>query len=1014
MVHGRPARIMRPHGAALRLAGMARLALLAAWAQGQYAVPLDVPSLHGMYANCLAQDDLGALWIGTDGGLLRFDGAATETYVSDPLEEHSLPHDNILDLLPADDGMLWAATSGGVLAVHTHTGRRWRVPFLQHGKEVHLEPLHLTGSHIGHWAFCGTAGLYKWAPGDSVYRPVPTSGTPALVRAGGGWEAPDSSLWYVDRMAVRHWIPQEQREEVFPCRPFGKEAPPKTLLLDLQPDRFHQELLWVNTWGLGLIAFNRRTHTFTTHVAREPLSDLHNVALSMAQVDTVHWYVAMDDALQVLEVRPEGSTFRTESLGDPVRSVHRTRDGSLLIGGFAQVWSERPAPATVKALGHELGLSSVHAIGALDGDGYWAVRFYRDRKLMRLAPDGSLRYAIPLPADSLPYEAFQIVQTRDSVIWLGTTRGLMRHRPGTRTVDPVALDQTMLRSPRAPVTDLLVDDRDHLWALFAEQHIMRMAAGTREQRYTEARGQDAIGMAVLDEDRLIVAHRNAPPELVDRRTLELRAMALPEVPPAAFAQIEGVVVQADGKPVLHAYGFGLTRLHDPGHNDRWTIDRTWRPYGRPAILHALCDRQGRLWCSSERGGILLDPATDLLNTLDAKHGVNSHLTGQMALMPNGDILACGNPYVLFSKDHGVRLTDAPLVWRQVIAGGTDRTATAVMSGTIILPADSAMLNLQFGRVALYEGNAFHYAYRIRGSDPDQPWVELGTQRSVSLGALEAGDHLLELRSESAMLPTATITLQLQVLPAWWAQWWFRAIVLVAVLAAAVLATRQVLAQRLRSKEQELERQRELEHVRLRIARDVHDGIGSGLTKITMMLRNMPGTDREQAQRIAQASSELVHELGEIVWTVDPRNDDVATFVAFVRSTLGRQAEGIPLRLVSDLRFDPSMARATLPPDVKRNVLLVMREAVNNAFKHSAGDHIDVGLSITTKALMLTVNDNGNGFDPERASQRGNGLHNFHKRAEELGGTVRVESSPNGSTIVLQVPMSPTNMEARPV
>jgi signal transduction histidine kinase len=83
--------------------------------------------------------------------------------------------------------------------------------------------------------------------------------------------------------------------------------------------------------------------------------------------------------------------------------------------------------------------------------------------------------------------------------------------------------------------------------------------------------------------------------------------------------------------------------------------------------------------------------------------------------------------------------------------------------------------------------------------------------------------------------------------------------------------------------------------------------------------------------------------------------------------------------------------------------------VNNALKHSHGDRIDVALDITANALLLRVSDNGQGFDPAQTREGGNGLFNFKKRAEEIGGSVQVASSRTGTTITLTVPMPSTNV-----
>lgn len=225
----------------------------------------------------------------------------------------------------------------------------------------------------------------------------------------------------------------------------------------------------------------------------------------------------------------------------------------------------------------------------------------------------------------------------------------------------------------------------------------------------------------------------------------------------------------------------------------------------------------------------------------------------------------------------------------------------------------------------------------------------------------------------------------------------------------VMGTRYFLTLRLRRRVRELEREREIERVRSRISRDIHDGIGSGLTKITMLSRQLQAEVGPQAERIAIASTELVNELGEIVWTVDPRNDDFASFAAYVRNSLGKQFENAPVELNLVIELAPEDARHMLGPEVKRQVILTLKEAVNNALRHANAKEVSVTLSLRKDQLNLVVSDDGKGFDPSKVREGANGLINFRKRAELLNGTVAIDTAATGTRITLHAPLPSTKM-----
>ena len=147
-----------------------------------------------------------------------------------------------------------------------------------------------------------------------------------------------------------------------------------------------------------------------------------------------------------------------------------------------------------------------------------------------------------------------------------------------------------------------------------------------------------------------------------------------------------------------------------------------------------------------------------------------------------------------------------------------------------------------------------------------------------------------------------------------------------------------------------------------------------------------------------------------MWAVDPQNDHAEGFIAYARNMLGNQFEELSISLITDLSVDAGQERRDLPPDVKRNVLLMLKELVNNALKHAQAKTISVRLHIGASALSLIVNDDGHGFYLSRTRPGGNGLSNLRKRAESIGAMFTMDSSPGGTTSTLIVPLpEPTIM-----
>ncbi|MEO8068265.1 MAG: tetratricopeptide repeat protein [Flavobacteriales bacterium] len=201
-----------------------------------------------------------------------------------------------------------------------------------------------------------------------------------------------------------------------------------------------------------------------------------------------------------------------------------------------------------------------------------------------------------------------------------------------------------------------------------------------------------------------------------------------------------------------------------------------------------------------------------------------------------------------------------------------------------------------------------------------------------------------------------------------------------------------------------EKQREAEQVRTRIARDVHDEIGSELTKITLLIAQ---TKRDQARTsagplphldgIASLSRQVSASLNDIVWAVDPRHDSVQALVVHAQHYTERMLENSTARI--EQHFLHTGPDRPLDPATKRNIFLLLKEALNNALKYANAERISVSLTTDERGFALCVADNGVGFDAEAMRRKGNGLRNMEARCAALGATLEISSSPSeGCTV----------------
>jgi signal transduction histidine kinase len=208
----------------------------------------------------------------------------------------------------------------------------------------------------------------------------------------------------------------------------------------------------------------------------------------------------------------------------------------------------------------------------------------------------------------------------------------------------------------------------------------------------------------------------------------------------------------------------------------------------------------------------------------------------------------------------------------------------------------------------------------------------------------------------------------------------------------------------------VERLHAAERERTRIARDIHDDLGSSLTEIGLLgalaVREStpPAEAREQVARMMQRAEELAHKLDETVWAVNPKNDSLRHVATYLCNFAKGFLEPTPIRCRLDVAMDlPDVA---LPAEVRHNVFLVAKEALNNAVRHSGATEIGLRMAFNDGAFTLEVADNGCGFATEAKCEVGNGLRNMAGRMEEIRGQFEVRSVlAKGTTVALRLPIA---------
>jgi signal transduction histidine kinase len=200
----------------------------------------------------------------------------------------------------------------------------------------------------------------------------------------------------------------------------------------------------------------------------------------------------------------------------------------------------------------------------------------------------------------------------------------------------------------------------------------------------------------------------------------------------------------------------------------------------------------------------------------------------------------------------------------------------------------------------------------------------------------------------------------------------------------------------------------VENLRNRVARDLHDDMGSTLSTINIlstMAKSKLNTDNVRASeylgKISDNSQRMMEAMDDIVWSIKPMNDSMQKITARMReiATSVLEAKDIDLQF----RSDDSTEEVKMDMEARRDFFLLFKEAINNIAKYAKADKASVHLTVHHKRLLMIIKDNGIGFDIDKAD--GNGLGNMYKRAASLKGRLQIQSKPGeGTQITLNIPV----------
>lgn len=934
---------------------------------------------------CVAQTADGYLWIGTEAGLIRFDGVRFTPWRAP--EDSSLTGAGVAALLAASDGSLWIGTSNGLA--------QWKDEKLK---------VHATVGRFG--ALLEDAEGTVWAGHTRA-----TSVLPPLCRAAhGAFDCAGPSA----RLPFR-WVAalhQDRRGELWiggdggACRwrGGGPECHPIPGLAELSDKTGVGTLsseadgtLWAGAgtgvWSLGPSGWERYLGPSSRPVVASSMFSDTRGALWIGTVE--------QGLLRRAGGRMDQFALGDGLTGDSVNHLLEDREGNLWVATSGGL--DRFRQLEVTSLTQREGLRSgwVGAVAASRDGGVWGAD---SRALFHLAGG---RLSADAEVRGLPgRQPTSLHEDSRGRLWVGVDNGLARLEDG-RFVPFAMPDGGSLG-----VVRLMAEDRDQdIWvaSTIAERALVRIRGDRVVDtwsldrfggRHVEALAADpAGGMWVALEDLELRLYRES-------RLLSQRTVSVP-----SGRRTRGLFL--DSRGLWAATNRGLFHLRENGHE---LLDIRG---GLPCsdVEAAIGSDDGSLWLKAPCGLVRIEPgeidswlsSPELpirVRVLDAGDGARAGLS------PFRPIAAKSRDGRLFfaAAGGGLQTIDPkapkgnpvpPPV--RILSLVADRKAYPPAS-PLRLPPRTRDLQIEYTALSFSQPEKVHFRYRLAGVDRD--WHEVGARREAIYANLAPGSYRFQVIAcnDDEVWNETGATLDFELLPAFYQTWWFFAL---ALAATGCLAWAGYLW-RLRQVTSRLERRH---HDRLaertRISRDLHDTLLGDMAGVAMQL----AAASRRAAAAEAADPALVGLLGELGGQVQHALTEARRSVTAMRnatdepSPLIDRLAGEAHRILAGTGIAVDVELAGAPrhyaENVETEIVRIAAEAMTNARQHAGCRRVAVSCSYGRQGLQVGIHDDGRGFDPSLPAPAGHwGQIGMRERCAAIGARLEIKSAPGAGTEVL--------------
>jgi signal transduction histidine kinase/ligand-binding sensor domain-containing protein len=956
---------------------------------------------------CIFRDSRGLMWFGTENGLYRFDGTHVVYKRKNAGAQNSFPDNTIVNIAEDSAGNLWIGTLRGAAKMNPYNFECVEYSDVnkllpgEYDVKVHIDKAGKIWA--GH-----SKGLAVFNPSQNRFIEVlnkklqPSSDTYVTCIA----DYNDSTLAVGTFKGVRFFHKNNYTSALVMLRDDERTESPVTALFTDS-----RKKLWAGTWGYGFLWYDTVQRRFVMPLKGEKDKAVPAVVGGIAETFT-----------------QSGSDLWIAGSGDMVRlpfSNGQTKPGAISIyrsngkdGGFP-----------VQSAGH---LST-------DANGTIWMAGEKDTAVVKFNPSAPFFNTLPVSLKGTVYDvqSFQLKNKRYYCIssWYNQT-GMTITDENWKVIRQFARIPINAASEAARnVSGIAVDKFDRVWVSTLEgvtvlnnfQVIKHWSAKTNAIIIHNDMVWVAVykkGIDIYDLDFKKLHHYdetsgnglkegliwkffcdNANNLWLCANNLLYKFNGDRFTPYTLSPDKSGLgcmprdIAQLPDNALLVASDNGLIHLN--AQTGAYKYIRPPLLQNEDKVTSVSVDANGNAWYLTAEHLVFYEPQRGQFTLFGSEDGLRSAKGMQIVRVFNNDEVIIGQDEQLlqFSYRNSVSHTAVPKLMITSLQVNDSNWLFSKPLRSLQLQHFQNKLYIEFTGINYEKAAQNQYAVWLEGIDKD--WV-ITNRDFASYANLGPGNYRFKVKvGNYAGNWSDEYVINIHILPPFWRTWWFISIAVLILGSIFFLVVRYISQRNLRERILLLEKEQAVEKERTRIASDMHDDLGSGLTKIAILSEVAkkqlaePEKAVRQLENISSSSRELVDNLQDIIWVLNPRNDSLDNLAAYIREYALKFFE--PMNVQLSFEYPANIPAVKLSEEVRRNIFLVMKETFNNIAKHAQGRNIQVKLAADKSNIEIVVCDDGKGFETSHVPAFSNGLNNMNSRMKQIGGLYEFDSQPGKGT-----------------